>query len=622
MTSAFNGAVDGHVVIPAPHCGPGGTMHFNFGPTLAHGMVHNDHLAELTLSDQRPKREPLSTVPFSRDADFVDRPDISAWILQKCTAPASRAALVGLGGVGKSQLAIQYCHDARAAKPATWVFWVHAGTRARFEEAYRSIADRLELLGRDDPKNNVLALVRDWLCDEANGQWIMVLDNADDVEMFYPKRKCGRDLEEITPSLAAFVPQSHNGSILVTSRSKDAAARLVGGYKSIRDVHAMDDSQALQLLRMKLEDTSDERGMVDLIKALDRIPLAITQAAAYINRGARMTVQRYLEDFWRCDRKKSSLLNRDAGDLRRDESASNSVITTWEISFKQIRKERPSAADLLSLMSFFNPQGIPESVLRAYTEKSLAASMESMSMAVNDSAFEDDLNMLIAYSLVKVTADMEVCEMHQLVQFCTREWLSLSDQTKQWRRRFTALMARVFPSGAYENWPKCQMLLPHVEPMFKHEAVEEEMLEDWAQVLSNAGWYLWMKGQYVAAERAVVKAIQTRKKRADESIDTLSSVSILASVLQDQGKYEAAEEMNRRALEGREKALGKDHPDTLTSVYCLAHLLHTTRCYTEAGELYQRAYDGHVRSLGPQHPRTIACGKHFSALQREAIRTV
>ncbi|KAF2733217.1 tetratricopeptide repeat domain protein, partial [Polyplosphaeria fusca] len=77
-----------------------------------------------------------------------------------------------------------------------------------------------------------------------------------------------------------------------------------------------------------------------------------------------------------------------------------------------------------------------------------------------------------------------------------------------------------------------------------------------------------------------------------------------------------------RALEGYEKALGKDHPDTLTSVYCLAHLLHTTRRYTEAAELYQRAYDGRVRSLGPQHPRTIACGKHFSALQREAIQTV
>ncbi|KAF2732575.1 hypothetical protein EJ04DRAFT_565812 [Polyplosphaeria fusca] len=86
MTSEFNGAVDGHIVIPGPHCGPGGTMHFNFGSTFAH--------------DQRPKHEPFSTVPFRKDPDFVDRPDISDWIDQKCKAPASRAALVGLGGVG------------------------------------------------------------------------------------------------------------------------------------------------------------------------------------------------------------------------------------------------------------------------------------------------------------------------------------------------------------------------------------------------------------------------------------------------------------------------------------------------------------------------------------------
>ncbi|KAF2726975.1 hypothetical protein EJ04DRAFT_479753, partial [Polyplosphaeria fusca] len=571
MTSAFNGAVDGHIVIPAPHCGPGGTMHFNFGPTLAH--------------DQRPKREPFSTVPFSRDPDFVDRPHISAWIHKKCTAPASRAALVGLGGVGKSQVAIQFCHDVRAAKPATWVFWVHAGTRARFEEAYRSIADRLELPGRNDPNNNVLVLVRNWLRDEANGRWILILDNADNIDVFYTKRKRGRDVEEMTVSLAAFVPQSHNGSVLVTSRSKDAAARLVGGYKNIRDVHAMDDGQALQLLCTKLEDTSDESGTADLIQTLNRIPLAITQAAAYINRGTRMTVQRYLQEFWKCDRKKSSLLNRDAGDLRRDESASNSVITTWEVSFEQIRKERPSAADLMSLMSFFNPQGIPETVLRAYTKKYLAASSESTGTAIDDSAFEDDLDVLVAYSLVKVTADTDTCEMHQLVQFCTREWLSSFKEAERWRRRFTALMAREFPNGEYENWPKCQRLLPHVEPMFGEKPAQEEMLEDWARVLSNAGWYLWKQGQYVAAESIIMEAIQIREKRAGKmGLQTLDSMSILAPVLQDQGKYEAAEEMIRRALEGYEKALGKDHPYTLTSVSNLADVLQYQGKYEAAEE--------------------------------------
>jgi len=88
---------------------------------------------------------------------------------------------------------------------------VHASTKARFEEAYRGIADRLELPSQNDPKVDTLKLVRDWLCDESNGRWLIVLDNADDVEVFYSKPKRRRDDSEvISASLAAFLPQSHH----------------------------------------------------------------------------------------------------------------------------------------------------------------------------------------------------------------------------------------------------------------------------------------------------------------------------------------------------------------------------------------------------------------------------
>jgi hypothetical protein len=73
--------------------------------------------------------------------------------------------------------------------PEPFVFWVHASTRARFEEAYKDIAERLELPGRNDPKTDVLRLVRNWLSDESNGQWTMILDNVDDIETFFPSKK-------------------------------------------------------------------------------------------------------------------------------------------------------------------------------------------------------------------------------------------------------------------------------------------------------------------------------------------------------------------------------------------------------------------------------------------------
>ncbi|KAF2819475.1 hypothetical protein CC86DRAFT_246282, partial [Ophiobolus disseminans] len=263
---------------------------------------------------------PFSTVPFARDPDFVDRPEIVAWVRDKCAGPGARAALVGLGGVGKSQIALQYAHSVRDASPQTFVFWVHASTRARFEEAYRDIADRLQLPGRSDPKANVLRLVSEWLREEANGRWVVVLDNVDDIETFHPSRKpqCNEAHADTQTPLATYLPQSRNGAILVTSRSKDAAVRLAGGYNRIKEVLAMDEDEGLQLLRNKLRDPPINESAVELLQALDYIPLAITQAAAYINRRARMTVAGYLIEFRRSNKKRESLLNWDAGELRRD----------------------------------------------------------------------------------------------------------------------------------------------------------------------------------------------------------------------------------------------------------------------------------------------------------------
>jgi tetratricopeptide (TPR) repeat protein len=510
------------------------------------------------------------------------------------------------------------------------VFWVHASTKARFEEGYRGIADKLELPRRNEPAINVLQLVRDWLRDEANGKWTMVLDNADDIEVFYPKRKRARGgSQDIPAPLAVFLPQSHNGSILITSRSKDAAVRLAGSYKNIKEVHAMDRGQALQLLRNKLEDASDEGGAADLLNNLDYIPLAITQAAAFINRRApRMTISSYIVDFRKSDEKKVKLLNEDAGDLRRDESASNSVVTTWQMSFEHVRRERRSAADLLSLMSFFNPQGIPESVLRRHSANATARTDSyNVDDIDDDGEFNDDLDTLRAYSLVTAAADNGICEMHQLVQFCTKVWLSSFDEVERWRRKFYTLMAREFPDGSFKNWVKCQVLLPHVESILEREPADEGLLGDWAQVLSNTAWYMWIKGNYKTAESMAVKAITTRERiKGRDDLRTLTSISILAVVLQHQGKYEAAEEMDRRALEGREKVLGKEHPNTLASVGNLALVLRYQGKYEAAERMNRRALEGREKVLGKEHPDTLSSvgnlalvlqyqGKHKAAEQ-------
>ncbi|EON69996.1 hypothetical protein W97_09262 [Coniosporium apollinis CBS 100218] len=197
------------------------------------------------VPEQQAKREPFSTVPFNQDPHFVDRGDTLEQIHEKCSYPAARVALVGLGGVGKSQLAIQYSYQVRRSSPQTWVFWVHASTGARFEEGYKLIADRLELPGRDGAQVNILQLVSNWLCDERNGRWVMIVDNADGAATFFNQTagqlvgQPGRQ-SRTPPSLATFLPQTQNGCILFTSRSGDVAFKLTGSRKNIIKVGLID----------------------------------------------------------------------------------------------------------------------------------------------------------------------------------------------------------------------------------------------------------------------------------------------------------------------------------------------------------------------------------------------
>jgi hypothetical protein len=157
------------------------------------------------------------------------------------------------------------------------VFWVHASTASRFEAAYRGIAERLVLQGRHEPNVNIFSLVSSWLYDETNGLWLMVLDSVDDIEVFYP----GRNTPDSAIALGNYLPQSRNGSILVTSRNKAVAARIVGELGALREVSPMSEGQALQLLCSRLGDVSMDESLTALVCALGCVPLAITQAAAF-----------------------------------------------------------------------------------------------------------------------------------------------------------------------------------------------------------------------------------------------------------------------------------------------------------------------------------------------------
>ncbi|PVH90979.1 hypothetical protein DM02DRAFT_509339, partial [Periconia macrospinosa] len=295
----------------------------------------------------------------------------------------------------------------------------------------------------------------------------------------------------------------------------------------------------------------------------------------------------------------------DVGDSRRDGRASNSIIATWQISFEHIRTNMPTAAHLLSLMSLFDCQGIPESLLHDRYQLD----------EDGEADFEDDIHTLTSYSLVEMSADGRKFEMHRLVQFSTKTWLELNDELERWKERFATLMDDSYPVGRHENWTVCQALFPHAQAAVECRPSDARALEAWASVLFKAAWYASEMGQYDIGKTMDRSALDAREVLlGDEHLDTLTSMSNLALVLQYQGKYEAAEEMNRRALEGSEKTLGKEHPDTLTSVNNLAGVLRYQGKYKAAEEMNRRALEGREKALGKDHPSTLTSVSNLALL--------
>lgn len=217
----------------------------------------------------------------------------------------------------------------------------------------------------------------------------------------------------------------------------------------------MSKADGLALFERKLGWHDDGEDVVELAAVLDFMPLAIVQAAAYISqRVPRYSVRQYLQDFRRSDRKRTSLLNCDGEQFRRDREAKNSIIIIWQISFDHIREIRPLAADLLSLMSCFDRQGIPEALLRSrdeprnsrhdqkenndnnYTDIDIGYSdddEDNGSRSSMNDGFEDDVLALRNYSFISVNIDGITFEMHGLVQLATREWLKASKQQERWK---------------------------------------------------------------------------------------------------------------------------------------------------------------------------------------------
>lgn len=513
------------------------------------------------------------------------------------------------------------------------MLWVHAGSMARLEQSFRDIADCVKISGRQDPKANVFRLVHDWLRDGKSGQWLLILDNVDNPGLLSEAGDAGQrgqgtgvDGERRQPMME-YLPQSQNGSILVTSRSQAVALSLVE-KKDMVAVQPMAPAQALALFEKKLGPLGQGNDTAELAATLEFMPLAIVQAAAYISRRApRCSVQRYLEDFRKSDRRRTSLLNNEGGQLRRDWQARNSIIITWQISFEHIRATWPSAADLLSLMSFFDRQGIPEALVRKRAESGNGHGSQeelderdgreeeeeeeeednedNVSECSEDDGFEDDVQTLRDYSFLSVGTD-RTFEMHALVQLATRKWLEANGTLEQWKQCYIKNLSAEFPTGEHENWTYCQTLFPHVKSAVTQRPKAKGSLRDWASLLHNAAWYAWRKGNISEAVNLSEIATKVRKEiLGQEHEETLSSINMLGQAYSLGGRWKEAEELQVQVMTTSKRVCGEEHPNTLTSIHNLALTYLYQGRWEEAEELQVRVIEISKRVVSEEHPYTL-----------------
>ncbi|KAL1993077.1 hypothetical protein VTN49DRAFT_3834 [Thermomyces lanuginosus] len=536
------------------------------------------------VSELEPhKRHTHFAVPFERNPNFVGRESIMEQLL--ATIPPSvngdccqKTALVGLGGVGKTQIALEIGFRIREKYPDCSVFWVPAIDAVNFRNAYRNIGQLLGIDSIDDDKADVEELVKTALSRETAGSWLLIIDNADSPDLFEGRTNLSRHL-----------PFSRKGSLLFTSRNRELTLELGVPTINVFDIEGMSETEGFRLLETHLTKSqmSNREDTAKLLDFLGYLPLAIRQASAYMAK-KQISTTRYLELCQSSEKYKIELLSRDFEDSHRYKETKNPIATTWLISFRQIEDHDPLAADYLKFMCFLSEKAIPRSLLPGD-----AWSLEA----------EDAIGTLKAYVFITEGEAPDKYDIHRLVRIAMLNWLDKQGEIEEWTTKVIRHVEESFPFPWYENKVEWIGYLSHAQQILQRATAAEENI---VSLLFKVGRGFDLLAQYHEAERMYRQAIAGQETvLGPDHPDTLISVNSLGNALQGQNRYEEAEVMHRRALEAQEKVLGLDHPDTLTSVHCMGNVLRNQKQYEKAEAMHRRALEGRERVLGPDDPNTL-----------------
>jgi len=522
--------------------------------------------------------------------------------------------ITGLIYSRKTQIALAFVYWVRQEYRKVSIFWVHASNAERFRQAFFNIAEKCKIPGRKDPKTDVLPLVKAWLEREDQGPWLMIIDNADDTEMFFGSGTTatnGRNSQKVPAfegNLDNFIPICSHGAVLVTTRNKQTGIKLTRG-RSLINVGPMNQEESDQLIGKRLEgDNTDAMQTSILSSRLEHLPLALVQAAAFIQENS-LTVRKYVQLLDQGDNTLVELLSQPFQEEVIDSSIPIAVTSTWIVSFTQIHKQYPCAIELLSLLSFFDRQSVPKLFLASYwqDEHSQRHQQKQTDLSTGAVELEKSLGVLKAFSFVSESEVEESLNMHRLTQLVMRKWLITKGEAGMWGSIALSILSNLFPTGQYENWTTCRSFLPHVYAILSYQNFSStDDTRAKAILFHTVAQFMLYRGQWNKAEELQAQAVEIRKTiLGAEHPDTLSSMANLASSFRNQGRWEKAEELFIQVIGTHKRVLGAEHPGTLMCMANLAATYMNQGRWKEAEQLEMQVMESRKRVSGAEHPDTL-----------------
>jgi tetratricopeptide (TPR) repeat protein len=526
-------------------------------------------------------------MPLERNPRFTGR-ELELSKLEDFILPkgyTSRIAIYGLGGVGKTQVAIELAHRVFERRNCM-VFWIPAVDPESFHQAYLAVAQKLDIPGWDAKDANVKRLVQRHLSQDAIGQWMIVFDNADDIEMWFGTSDSRESVRNVD-----YLPKNQKGTIVFTTRDRKVAVRLA---QNLIDVPEMDEDQATQLLQNSLfqsgsTDNHNDNHKHILLAKLANLPLAIVQASSFVNETG-CSISDYLSLLEQQEDDFIHLLSEDFEDTGRYANIRNPVATTWLISFEKILQQNSLAADYLSFMACVESKDIPISILPAGSSRKNEI---------------EAIGVLDAYSFVARRPEKRSLDLHRLVHLATRSWLKEKGNFRDWAFRTITQISSVFPNGKdHSERSTWREYLPHALYALSADAIEKDSC--WAGLARKVSWCLFHDGRFREAEGLDTQVLTVSKRiYGPEHQHTLSAMSNLAVTYRNQWKWDEAEGLQVQSLCIQKRTLGEKDPDTLLTMSNLATLYLYQSRWKEAEELLTQAKYSTVEILGEEHPDTI-----------------